>query len=148
MTTWRLRPGSAADIPILTAIEAAAFGTASWGGRGVEDGFRDRLVDTLVAEDAVAHPQGFLMWRRVGDEAEVLTLAVSPDQQRRGCARALLDAALEALRGGGVRALFLEVDAGNRAAISLYENCGFARIARRRRYYRSGADALVMRADL
>lgn len=88
------------------------------------------------------------MWRRIGDEAEVLTLAVAPGQQRRGCAGALLDAVIDALRRDGVRALFLEVDVGNKAAIALYEGRGFDRIARRKRYYRSGADALVMRADL
>jgi ribosomal-protein-alanine N-acetyltransferase len=129
-------------------IEATAFGAASWGGRGVEEGLRDRLVESLVAEDASARPQGFLMWRRLGDEAEILTLAVAPGQQRRGCAGALLDAVIDALRRDGVRSLFLEVDAGNAGAISLYEAHKFCRIARRKRYYRSGADALVMRADL
>lgn len=148
MTQWRLRPAAAADAATLAAIEAAAFGTASWGARGVAEGLGDRLVETLVADDAGARPQGFLMWRRIGDEAEVLTLAVAPPQQRRGCARALLGAVIDALRREGVRALFLEVDASNQAAIALYEGRGFDRIARRKRYYRSGADALVMRADL
>lgn len=148
MTVWRLRPAAAGDASILTAIEAAAFAAASWGGRGVEEGLRDRLVETLVAEDAVVRPQGFLMWRRIGDEAEILTLAVAPEQQRRGCAGALLDAVMDALRREGVRSFFLEVDTGNAAAISLYEGRGFIRVARRKRYYRSGADALVMRADL
>ncbi len=148
MTAWRLRPVAAADAAILTAIEAAAFGTASWGARGVAEGLRDRLVETLVADDVDSRPQGFLMWRRFGDEAEVLTLAVTPEQQRRGCAGALLDAVIDALRREGARALFLEVDAGNQGAIAIYEGRGFSRIARRKRYYRSGADALVMRADL
>ncbi len=148
MTAWRLRPAAAADAASLAAIEAAAFGAASWGARGVAEGLRDRLVETLVADDIDTRTQGFLMWRRVGDEAEVLTLAVAPEQQRRGCARALLDAVIDALRREGVRALFLEVDAGNQAAIALYEGRSFDRIARRKRYYRSGADALVMRADL
>ncbi len=88
------------------------------------------------------------MWRRIGDEAEILTLAVAPEHQRQGCASALLTAVIAALRNEGVRALFLEVDAGNAAAIALYAGCGFVRIARRRRYYRTGADALVMRVDL
>lgn len=148
MTAWRLRPALAADLALLAAVEASAFGPASWGGRGVADGLADRLVMTLVAEDSSATPQGFVMWRRIADEAEILTLAVAPDQQRRGCARALLDAVIDELRREGARALFLEVDAGNRAALALYEGRGFARIARRKRYYRSGADALVMRIDL
>lgn len=147
-TAWRLRPATAADAETLAAIEAAAFGPASWGRQGVADGLAERIVATLVADDAGGRQQGFLMWRRIGDEAEVLTLAVAPGSQRRGCAGALLDAVIDALRREGVRALFLEVDAGNAPAIALYKGRGFFPVARRKRYYRSGADALVMRADL
>jgi ribosomal-protein-alanine N-acetyltransferase len=147
MTDWRLRAAATADADALVAIEAAAFGPASWGGRSVAGGLAERFVSTIVAEDA-AGPAGFLMWRVIGDEAEILTLAVAPAQQRRGCARALVAALLEAARGDGVRSVFLEVDAGKKGAIALYEGAGFSRIARRRRYYKSGADALVMRVDL
>lgn len=148
MTGWRLRPASRADADALVAIEALAFGRASWGGRAVADGLLDRLARTIVAAGADGEPHGFLMWRRVEDEAEILTLAVAPAQQRRGCGRALVAALLGAARSEGVRSLFLEADAGNAAAIALYEKAGFARIARRQRYYKTGADALVMRVDL
>ena len=148
MMGWRVRGARKADADDLVAIEAAAFGSGSWGGRAVEQGLSDRLARTLVADDGDGAAQGLLMWRRIGDEAEILTLAVRPVRQRGGCAKALLGALLEAARGEGVRSLFLEVDAGNQAAIALYEKSGFARIARRARYYKSGADALVMRVDL
>ncbi|HBS36523.1 MAG TPA: hypothetical protein DEA50_15835 [Parvularcula sp.] len=88
------------------------------------------------------------MWRSAGDDAEILTLAVAPAVQRQGCARALLGALLAAARGAGVRSVFLEVDAGKKGAIALYAGAGFSPVSRRRRYYKSGADALVMRADL
>lgn len=148
MTVWRLRRAGNADLDRLVAIEADAFGPAGWGARGVADGLADRLSRTLVAEDDKANARGFLMWRRLSDEAEILTLAVAPQWRRRGCAGALVDAVTGILRSEGARSLFLEVDAGNAAAIALYEGRGFHRIARRKRYYRSGADALVMRVDL
>lgn len=148
MRPWRLRAATKADAGALVALEAASFGPASWGGRAVADGLGERFVEAVVAEDDRGAPGGFVMWRRLGDEAEILTLAVAPAHRRRGCARALLDGLVAAARGEGVRALFLEVDAGNAAAIALYGGAGFARIARRARYYKSGADALVMRLDL
>jgi ribosomal-protein-alanine N-acetyltransferase len=148
MTVWRLRFAGKGDADLLAALESSAFGPAGWGARGVADGLAGRLSRTLVAEDDEANARGFLMWRRLGDEAEILTLAVAPQWRRRGCARALVDAVLGILRSEGARSLFLEVDAGNAAAIALYEGRGFHRIARRKRYYRSGADALVMRVDL
>lgn len=142
-----MRPATKVDADTLVALEAASFGAASWGGRAVADGLSERFVEALIAEDDRA-AAGFLLWRRLGDEAEILSLGVAPDRQRQGCARTLLDTLLEAARAEGVRSLFLEVDAGNRAAIALYGGRGFSRIARRLRYYRSGADALVMRIDL
>lgn len=148
MSAWRLRPAARADADALVALEAASFGAASWGGRAVADGLAERFVEALVAEDDGGAVSGFLMWRRLGDEAEILSLGVAPHRQRQGCARALLGGLLGAARGQGVRSLFLEVDAGKKGAIALYEGAGFTRIARRQRYYRSGADALVMRVDL
>lgn len=148
MTAWRPRPAAKEDADLLVEIEAAAFGAASWGGRSVADSLSERLIATIVAEDADGAASGFLMWRGIGDEAEILTLAVAPKAQRRGCAKALVAALIETARGEGVRSLFLEVEAGNNAAIALYAGAGFSRIARRARYYKSGADALVMRVDL
>ncbi|MDZ7629351.1 MAG: ribosomal protein S18-alanine N-acetyltransferase [Parvularculaceae bacterium] len=148
MIAWRLRPAARGDADCLVQIEAAAFGPASWGGRSIADGLSERLVSTIVAENADGAAAGFLMWRGIGEEAEILTLAVAPKDQRRGCAKALVAEFVETARGEGVRSLFLEVDAGNKAAIALYERMGFSRIGRRVRYYKSGADALVMRVDL
>lgn len=148
MSGWLLRPATRADADVIVAIEAAAFGPASWGGRAAADGLSERFVATTIAQDDDGVDVGYLMWRRLGDEAEILSIGVAPPHQRKGCARVLLAALLETARRDGVRALFLEVDAGNQAAIALYEEQGFSRIARRRRYYRSGADALVMRVDL
>ena len=40
--------------------------------------------------------------------------------------------------------MMLEVSAGNEAAIAFYVRRGFAELAPRPRYYRDGADALVL----
>ncbi|WP_353210796.1 GNAT family N-acetyltransferase [Rhodovarius sp.] len=86
----------------------------------------------------------FIMCRLGGDEAEVLTLATAPPARRQGLAGRLLDAAIEACRGLGAGALFLEVGAGNAAAQALYCAAGFTEVARRPRYYADGTDAIVM----
>jgi ribosomal-protein-alanine N-acetyltransferase len=44
--------------------------------------------------------------------------------------------------------MLLEVSAANQAALALYEAAGFEEIDRRRRYYRDGTDAVVMRLRL
>jgi ribosomal-protein-alanine N-acetyltransferase len=52
-------------------------------------------------------------------------------------------------RRRGVKAAFLELRAGNRAALSLYEKCGFRLSSRRKKYYSEPPeDALVMTIQL
>ena len=75
----------------------------------------------IVYDDDVS----FVLFSLVADEAELLTLAVRPEQRRRGRAAALLSAALPLLSERGARSLFLEVAADNTPARALYEATGF-----------------------
>ena len=95
---------------------------------------------------------GFALGRVAGSEAELLTLAVRPDQQGRGIGRQLLrDFEAEARRRGATEA-FLEVAVGNAAAIRLYNTEDFTESAIRKDYYDGPnglkASCLVMRKDL
>ncbi len=96
-------------------------------------------------------PIGFVLLRRAADEAEILTIAVTRRWRGRGVARLLMQAALRQLYAERVKQVFLEVDPGNEAAISLYRQLDFRPVGERRGYYRRSADAapaLVMRLDL
>jgi len=94
---------------------------------------------------------GFVLSRRVLDEAEILTIAVTRRFRRRGIGAALLSAHLATLAGMGTMALFLEVEAGNDAALALYAQFGFARVGTRKGYYpksdSEAAAALLLRRD-
>ena len=87
---------------------------------------------------------GFLVGRELGDEAEVLNLAVKPGERRRGAGRELLQAALEEFRARGVSRVFLEVRESNEAAIAFYAKQGFSRMGRRPAYYRDPDEAAVL----
>ncbi|MEM6461817.1 MAG: N-acetyltransferase [Pseudomonadota bacterium] len=95
---------------------------------------------------------GFVLARMAAEEAEILTLAVTPRHRQSGLGWRLMGAVLRYLRAEGAQALFLEVDEGNDAAIALYGKLGFKRVGERAAYYDhdSGARAaaLVMRLDL
>ncbi len=95
---------------------------------------------------------GFVLARLAADEAEILTVTVSPRHRRHGLGWRLMGAVVSHLRAEGIRSLFLEVDEGNEAAISLYNKMGFATVAERAAYYQQDGGArsaaLVMRLDL
>jgi ribosomal-protein-alanine N-acetyltransferase len=128
----------------LSALHAACF------DRGWSEEEITRLLELPNTIGLVARadePIGMLLAWVVGEEAEILTMGVTPARRGAGTGAALLDSALEAARLAGAVAVFLEVREDNRAAQALYAGAGFAEAGRRRGYY-SGADALVLRRNL
>jgi ribosomal-protein-alanine N-acetyltransferase len=146
----RLRPALASDAVALATVHALAF-EAPWTAHEIASlmAAPGGFALAVDAEDGLA---GFILCRAVQDEAEILTLATTPDHRRQGVARALVEAALAAARGAGAQAMFLEVAADNAPAIGLYEGAGFVRAGLRMAYYARGAasaaDALVLRREL
>ena len=92
---------------------------------------------------------GYIVARMGADELHINNVAVREDYRRRGIGRRLLDRILEEGKRSGAKAAFLELRAGNKPALALYEDCGFQVTSRRKRYYSDPVeDALVMIIDL
>jgi len=141
---------SSSDASAIAALHGASF-RRGWSEQEV-DGL---LLDShVIAHRATSGGKliGFIMSRLVEDEAEILSVAVVARQQGRGCARNLLMLHLRRLAGLGARAVFLEVDEHNEAAIKLYDRAGFREVSRRPNYYQNfggkPATALILRRDL
>lgn len=82
------------------------------------------------------------------DELHIHTLAVRPEQRRRGYARSLLDFVLRDAIRQGVRSATLEVRESNEPARRLYERAGFVLKGRRPGYYdKPVEDALILSRD-
>ncbi len=94
---------------------------------------------------------GFALTRTLAGESELLTLAVAPEQQRRGIARSLLTQWLK-ISSPLADTAFLEVAADNIGALNLYDSLLFQSSNIRRAYYtRKNApavDAILMTRDL
>jgi ribosomal-protein-alanine acetyltransferase len=97
-----------------------------------------------LASEAGGEVVAFLIARQVRDEAEVLNLAVSRDNRRRGAGGALLRFAVVEFRKRGVGRVFLEVRESNRAGISFYERHSFSHARRREGYYRDPIEAAIV----
>lgn len=138
-----IRPGSLGDLDALTSLESAAFGPDAWSEDHVAGELEGSSRHVVVAED-YGVVLGYASLIVVGDVADVARIAVVPQQRRTGVGRGLLSALLGESERQGVDRVLLEVASDNAAAIGLYEAGGFAAIATRPHYYRSGADAVVM----
>lgn len=132
----------------MARLESLSFGERSWGAHSLKESFVTPGVTVILGGKAPSAPLGFAIWRDLGDEAEILSLGVAPPVRRGGLGAVLLKTVIERTRKLGAGMVFLEVDSGNIAALSLYRNVGFKDAGVRRRYYRNGADAAVMRLIL
>lgn len=114
-------------------------------------GWSEAEVRDLCAKEqvlTVTQPGGFALLQIVPPEAEVLTIAVLPEEQGRGIGTALLTTALGKARVRGATSVYLDVSEANLAARGLYAKLGFAEAGRRKGYYRnandSRSDALIL----
>lgn len=77
---------------------------------------------------------GFCILQPVLDEANLLLMAIHPNQQGKGLGFQLLELSIALLKNQPVQ-IFLEVRESNQAAIALYEKAGFHQIDLRKNYY-------------
>lgn len=92
---------------------------------------------------------GYIVARVIADELHVNNVAVRPELRRHGIGKTLLNAVLQRGVALGSKSAWLEVRAGNQAAQTLYERCGFQVAGRRRNYYNSPIeDALMMNVGI
>ncbi len=78
---------------------------------------------------------GFFLFQQILDEVTLMNICVRPSGQGRGIGRAMLERGLRQARARGANHCFLEVRAGNTAAIGLYRALGFVEAGRRKGYY-------------
>lgn len=95
---------------------------------------------------------GFSLCRVVRDEAELLSIGVTPVFRGRSVGGALLRESMERTRRAGATTMFLEVATDNVAAQQMYAAFGFLEVGRREGYYQrpdgTRVNALTMRAEL
>jgi [ribosomal protein S18]-alanine N-acetyltransferase len=141
---------------IMAVMEAAfdpAYGEA-WNRRQVGDALVLPGTHYIVLDrdgrvpDRPEDTAGFTLSRQVGDEEELLLIAVAPECRGRGVGNALLAQFIAMAAARGSAFLFLEMRAGNPAE-ALYLRHGFRPVGRRPNYYRSGStgplDAITYR---
>jgi ribosomal-protein-alanine N-acetyltransferase len=107
------------------------------------------MLVARLAGNELANPThllaGYIVARITAGELHINNFAVRESYRGQGIGRALLTSIFTEATGRGASSAFLELRAGNAAALALYEKCGFQVTARRKRYYSDPPeDALVM----
>lgn len=154
-TSSLVSPAHIDDIPALADIHGRSF-AKGWKSSELTSLLQDRFVHTYILRRSnyriTDRIVGFVLVRAVVDESEILTIAVDPEHRKSGAGEALMLEVMRKLYADRVTKLFLEVDASNLPALSLYQKLGFEAVGERKGYYTSGKDkaatALIMQKDL
>ena len=154
---FHVRPMVAGDIPAVMALADGLPDAPHWTRSAYETAVDSTsrperivlLAESTIAENLSPGLAGFAIASIAGSEAELESIAVNPERQRRGVARALFAHLADCLTGRGVSDVFLEVRASNHAARGLYAALGFSQAGLRKAYYAHPIeDALVLRLSL
>ena len=144
-----IRPATAEDADAVAALEAENLGDDAWSHALVTQGVSGTVptVRYLVAERAGV-VVGYAAASMVAEIAELQRIAVTPRSRRSGVASELTSGVVTAARERRADRLLVEVREDNAGALAFYAARDFVEIDRRRRYYRDGATAVVMRLPL
>lgn len=86
---------------------------------------------------------GFICFRVLGEESELLNIGIAPEHRQRGFGKRLMEFYLDFCHQRGVKKYYLEVHPENLPALHLYRSFHYRGMGRRKRFYQ-GVDALVL----
>lgn len=141
----QIRKAVSSDIDLI--IDIADSGSVSWGIESIKTSL-EKPNSIFVAENNEGSITGFIAVLVVSDELQILNIVVSPEFRNKGIATLLIRSAAIHAATIGAQNCFLEVDAANQPALSLYEKLGFKETGRRPKYYSNGNDAIMMLATI
>lgn len=87
---------------------------------------------------------GFICFRNVGEESELLNIGIDPQHRQKGLGKKLMEFYIDFCGQKGVKKYYLEVDPKNLPAVRLYQSFGFQQAGNRKFFYQGRHDALVM----
>jgi ribosomal-protein-alanine N-acetyltransferase len=148
----RVRAMASSDIEAVCWMAASLAQAPHWPRSVYESAIdsqgRVRRI-ALVAEAAGGRLAGYCVASLVPPQAELETIAVVAEHQRKGVARRILSLLFAKLKASMVTEVMLEVRASNLAARALYARAGFVESGRRLRYYADPEeDALLLTRHL
>lgn len=136
------------DVPAVEALERQLFPIDAWPLQMFLDELSQPETRRYLVAEAGGGIVGYAGLMCIEPIADVQTIAVVPDFEGRGIGSTLLTELIGEARRRWASEVLLEVRADNPRAQKLYVRFGFEQIHVRRRYYRDGVDALIMRLQL
>lgn len=146
----RIQEMHLSDLDEVLAIETSSSPTP-WSKYMFITEMSNPLSHCFVAEakrDTEKMITGFLCFRNMEDESELLAISVHPRYRRLGIGKELMRFYMKFCRGNETKRAYLEVCSLNQPALHLYHLFSFHPVGIRKRFYRQQFDALLMMKEI
>lgn len=134
------------DLPEVLAI-SSSFPINPWTEKMFLEEMANPLSSCFVVKMGRDHNSpiiGFICFREVRDESELLHLCVHPQYRQRGVGKRLMQFYIDFCLQRGIRTFYLEVDPSNRPALHLYKLFSYQSLMVRKNFYPERREGLVM----
>jgi ribosomal-protein-alanine N-acetyltransferase len=134
------------DLDEVLSIETSGS-VAPWSRNMFVDEMRNAFAFCFVVkkEDLPTQPVvGFISFRNMAEESELLKICVHPDYRGRGIGKKLMKFYMDFSREMGIKTFYLEVYSSNHPAIYLYQLFSYRPSGMRKKFYQGKFDALLM----
>lgn len=110
--------------------------------------FSHCFVVKIGSTDKSPNIIGFISFRNILDESELLNICIHPKYRELGLAKRLMNFYIDYCKKNMVKRLYLEVNIFNRPALNLYQSCSFKQTGIRKKFYNGKFDAIVMAKEI
>ncbi|MFJ6001386.1 ribosomal protein S18-alanine N-acetyltransferase [Arthrobacter sp. NPDC092385] len=136
------------DIETIGRLENELFPTDAWPLEMFYSEYFQPDTRRYILAEVDGQAVGYAGLMVIDTTADIQTIGVLSRFEGQGIGRAMLTELLAEARRRGADNVMLEVRADNPRAQNLYARFGFEKIHTRKKYYRDGVDAWVMRLVL
>ncbi len=138
------RPMKKGDLDAIAELEKKCFPTSPWSKKMIEDDYKNGLTYYIICEKAGKVIGYGGMWHVI-NEGHITNIAIAPEEQGKGFGRRLMNEIVSLAKEKRMIGITLEVRAGNKRALNLYESIGFKQEGIRPEYYSDTREsALIM----
>ena len=134
------------DIDEVVELDGVSRPTA-WSRQSFLEEFKNPFSYCYVLKRKIEnHVQvsGFICFRILKEESELLILAVHPHCRRQGLGKKLMKFYFDFCSRRGVETFYLEAAVSNQSAIHLYQSLAYQPVGMRSKFYQGREDALLM----
>lgn len=134
------------DLDVVLDMESSSFADPWSKSMFLEEMKNPFSYCFVIQIKEISKPQavGFLCFRNIEHESELLKICVHPQYRQMGIGKKFMQFYISFCRVKKIRTFYLEVNSVNQAAIHFYHLFSYQSLGKRNKFYQGKFDALIM----